>query len=138
MYVRFNMRKFKQNKLWRDNMIDIVEKREGSRIHWRRLDDAAFDREIRIKLMEEAQEVVVSHDRKALVAELADLYQVIDSIKHLHTIPEDEIVAVQEKKRAERGGFEGRRFVEIAEHPHGGFGEAYCLADPEKYPEIIE
>lgn len=131
------MRKFKQNKLWRDNMIDIVEKREGSRVYWRRLDDAAFDREIRIKLMEEAQEVVVSHDRKALVEELADLYEVVDAIKHLYAITEDEIVVVQQQKSTERGGFDGRCFVEIAEHPRGGFGEAYCLADPEKYPEII-
>lgn len=132
------MRKFKQNKLWRDKLIEMMEQRHGSRIHWRRLDDVEFDREIRIKLLEEAQEVAVGRDRNELIAELADLYEVIDSIKHLHVITEEEIITVQQQKRADRGSFEGRCFVEIAEHPRGGFGEAYCLADPEKYPEIMD
>lgn len=41
-------------------------------------------------------------------------------------------------KHQERGGFEGRNFVTIAEHPTGSYCEKYCLNDPEKYPEITE
>jgi predicted house-cleaning noncanonical NTP pyrophosphatase (MazG superfamily) len=131
-----SMRKFQQNKLWRDNAIDMMEQNHGSKIHWRRLDDRDFDEQIRVKLLEEAQEVAGAKDRQELVNELADLYEVIDSIAELHQISKEEIISVQTKKHQERGSFSGRRFVTIAEHPTGSFGEKYCLADPEKYPEI--
>jgi len=129
------MRKFKQNKLWRDKIIDMLEN-HGSVIHWRRLDDAEFDTQIRIKLIEEAQEVAAAKDRVELIGELADMYEVIDSIARLHAIQKEEIVAIQSQKRTKRGGFSGRTFVDTAEHPTGSLGETYCLADPEKYPEV--
>ncbi len=133
-----HMRTFKQNKLWRDNAVDMMEQNHGSKIHWRRLDDAEFDQQIRIKLLEEAQEVAAAKNRKELIGELADLYEVIDSIAALHTISKEEIIDMQTKKRHERGSFSGRKFVDTAEHPAGSFGEKYCLADPEKYPEITQ
>lgn len=136
--VGSSMRKFKQNKLWRDKAVDMMEQNYGSKIHWRHLNDVEFDEQIRIKLIEEAHEIVATKDRNELVGELADIYEVINSLADLYGISDDEIRAVQTKKRQERGGFSGRRFVDIAEHPAGSFGERYCLADPEKYPEIIK
>jgi predicted house-cleaning noncanonical NTP pyrophosphatase (MazG superfamily) len=132
------MRKFKQNKLWRDNAIEMMEQNYGSKIHWRRLKDTEFYDKIRMKLLEETQEVVEAKDRKELVSELADLYEIIDAIAELHQISKEEIIVVQTNKHQERGGFLGRKFVDTAEHPVGSFGEKYCLADPEKYPEIKE
>lgn len=132
------MRIFKQNKLWRDKAVDMMEQNHGSKIHWRCLDDVEFNQQLRVKLLEESHEVAVAMDRKELVGELADIYEVIDSLAQLNHISHDEIRAMQIKKREERGGFLGRRFVDIAEHPVGSFGEKYCLADPEKYPEITE
>jgi hypothetical protein len=44
----------------------------------------------------------------------------------------------QNKKASRERGIQGRKFVTVAEHPSGSFGEKYCLNDPEKYPEIIE
>lgn len=132
------MRVFKQNKLWRDKAVDMMEQSHGSKIHWRCLDDIEFDEQLRVKLLEEAHEAAAAKDRKELVGELADIYEVIDFLAQINKISHDEIRAVQTKKREERGGFSGRRFVDVAEHPVGSFGEKYCLADPEKYPEIIE
>lgn len=132
------MRIFKQNKLWRDKMIEIMEQNHGSKVHWRQLSDKEFDEQIRIKLIEEAQEVVAAKDRKELIAELADLYEVIETLAELHGINKDDITLIQTQKKQERGGFTQRRFVETAEHPEGSFGEHYCLADPQKYPEIIK
>ena len=132
------MRKFKQNKLWRDKIIDMMEREHGSKMHWRRLDDNEFDAEIRVKLIEEVQEVVSAQDKDNLIEELADLYEVVDAIAGLHAITKEEIAEVQAKKREDRGSFSGRCFVEVAEHQEGGLGEKYCLADPEKYPEIID
>ena len=70
--------------------------------------------------------------------ELADILEVIDALCLLHAIKLQDIKTIQAKKREERGGFEGRNFVTIAEHAVGSFGEKYCLAQPEKYPELIE
>lgn len=131
------MRKFKQNKLWRDNAIDMMEQNHGSKIHWRTLNDTEFDEQIRIKLLEEAEEVASAKNRDELINELADLYEVIDSIAELHHITQEKIVTTQIKKRQERGSFSGRKFVDSAEHPAHSFGEKYCLADPKKYPEIV-
>jgi predicted house-cleaning noncanonical NTP pyrophosphatase (MazG superfamily) len=131
------MRIFKQNKLWRDKTVDMMEQNHGSKIHWRYLNDIEFDRQLRIKLLEEAHEGAAARDRSELIGELADIYEVIDSFAKINQISHDEILAAQNKKREERGGFAGRRFVDTAEHPIGSFGDRYCLADPKKYPEII-
>lgn len=130
------MRTFLQNKLWRDKLVAIRES-EGSCITWRHLNDEDFDEKLRVKLAEEIEEVVVAKSRNELIAELADVFEVIDSLIKLHGISKEEIIGSQTKKRDERGGFEGRKFVETAKHPVGSFADGYCLADPKKYPEII-
>ncbi len=131
------MRKFLQNKLWRTKAVDMMEQNHGSRIHWRYLDDQEFNEQIRIKLLEEVQEVIAAESRKNLIDELADLHEVVNSLAKVNHITKEEITVAQDRKREERGGFEGRRFVETAEHSINSFGEQYCLADPKKYPEII-
>ena len=130
------MRKFIQNKLWRDKSVAKLQQ-DGSRLHWRYLSDEEFNEQIRVKLLEEAHEAVTAKNRKDLLSELADLYEVIDSLAAVNDISRDEIIRVQMEKHEERGGFSGRHFVQIAEHPAGGYAEQYCLADPEKYPEVI-
>jgi len=131
------MRTFLQKKLWRDKAIDLMEQNHGSKINWRYLNDQEFDQQIRIKLMEEVDEVVTAQSRADLIAEVADVYEVIDSLLALHDVSKEDIIAAQIKKREDRGDFAGRKFVETATHPIGSFGESYCLADPKKYPEII-
>lgn len=131
------MRIFLQNKLWRDKLVDVMEQKHSSRINWRYLSDEEFNEQLRIKLAEETEEVITAKSRDELIAELADVFEVIDSLAKLHGISKEEIIGSQTKKRDERGGFEGRKFVETAEHLAGSFGEQYCLADPTKYPEII-
>jgi predicted house-cleaning noncanonical NTP pyrophosphatase (MazG superfamily) len=67
------MRTFLQKKLWRDKAIDMMEQNHGSKIHWRQLNDQEFNQQIRIKLLEEAEEVVAAQSRNELINELADL-----------------------------------------------------------------
>jgi predicted house-cleaning noncanonical NTP pyrophosphatase (MazG superfamily) len=129
-------RKFLQNKLWRDNAPRMMEENHGSVIHWRRLDDSEYDSQLRIKLVEEMDEVCKAQTRNELKAEIADVYEVLDALMKLHAIEKEEVDIIQLHKRSERGGFEGRTFVDVAEHPLNSFGERYCLADPVKYPEI--
>ncbi len=130
------MRKFVQNKLWRDKANEILEKQHGSIIHWRRLDDKEFNEQLRLKLLEESDEVKLAKSKEELISELADVFEVIDSLCKLNNVSREEIIVAQKAKIEKRGGFEGRKYVTVAEHLEGSFGEKYCLADPTKYPEI--
>lgn len=131
------MRKFLQNKLWRDKAPGMMEA-IGSVIHVKNLTDAEYDVQLRTKLLEEAEEVQAAKSQDELMSEIADVYEVIDSLIKFHNIDKEAISVIQAQKREKRGGFEQRKYVTIAEHTEGGFGEAYCLADPLKYPEVTE
>lgn len=129
--------KFQLNKLVRDK-IPVHHDKNGSTTHLKPLDDQEFDKVLRLKLKEEIEEVCASKTKAELIEELADLFEVVDTLTTLHAITREEINLAQEKKRNERGGFHGRSFVTITEHPVGSQGEKYCRANPEKYREIIE
>ncbi len=129
------MYKFQQNKLWRDKIPDMLSA-HGSIVHVMPLSDEQYDAQLRIKLLEEADEVHAAKDLHALVEELADVYEVVDALCKLHNISQQQVRAIQAKKRHEKGGFEQRAYVTIAEHPAGSAGEIYCRAQPEKYPEV--
>ena len=113
----------------------MMEK-HGSKMHTRVLSDQEFDLELRKKVQEEAEEVFQSANKEKLTEEIADIYEVLEALMKLHGIEIDELAQIKEQKKLERGGFQDRVFVEYAEHPEGSFGVKYCLADPEKYPEI--
>ena len=130
-------RAFLQNKLWRDKAVDLMKELK-SIIHWQRLTDTEYDYQLREKLLEESREVCAATSKQELIQELADVLEIIEAISNANEVSLEEVRAIQLQKRDERGGFEGRKFVTIAEHIEGSFGEKYCLADPEKYPEITE
>lgn len=128
------MRKFLQNKLWRDKCVDFL-KDQGSVIHWRKLNNDEFLEKLKEKLHEECLEVSAARSREEYVNEIADVLEVLDSLMDVLGINGPEIVDAKNAKRAERGGFLGRKFVEYALHLRGSQAEAYCLNNPDKYPE---
>lgn len=130
-------RKFKQNKLWRDKLVNLMNQNQ-SKIHYKELDDQEFIEQLKIKLLEEAQEVCYANTKENLIEELADVLEVISAFCTVKNITFQEIINIKNKKHNERGGFEGRKFVTIAEHLVGSFGEKYCLNNQEKYPEILD
>lgn len=67
--------------------------------------DDEFQHELRAKLVEEAQEVA-SADYDALVTEIADLYEVIDALLLAFHLDKETVLAIQQKRHEERGGFE--------------------------------
>ncbi len=131
------MRVFLQNKLWRDKAVALTEK-DGSKVHYRCLDNVEFNEILRLKLVEEVDEVVTAQSHDELIAELADVLDVIDTLKTLHGITSEQIATAQAKKYAERGNFDNRMFVEKTEHRDGSYGASYCLAQPKKYLEITK
>ena len=130
-------RKFKQNKLWRDKSVDKAEA-TGSKIHWTRLDDAAFADELKLKFIEEAQEVCATSNKEALIEELGDVLEVIKSLGTVYNFTLQDVCDVRDKKYENRGGFDGRKFVTMAESPADSYLIDYFLNDPKKYPEIID
>ena len=130
-------RKFQQNKLWRDKAIDMAESK-GSKIHWTRLEDAAFSEQLKIKFMEESQEVCATQSKEDLIEELGDILEVMNAFGSIYDFTLQDVCDVRDKKHQERGGFQGRKFVTIAECPTGSYLENYCLKEPKKYPEIID
>lgn len=62
---------------------------------------------LREKLIEEAREAAEA-DTQKLVTELADLYEVMDAIMAIYGIERESVLAEQERRRTERGGFHKR------------------------------
>ena len=131
------MRKFVQNKLWRDKAHAML-KDFRSIIHVNKLSDDEFMKQLRVKLLEEALEVQAASTQEELMAEVGDVFEVLDAIMKFHNLSEQLIKEMQAAKRELRGGFDDRIFVTHVEHVDGTFGANYCLQNPEKYPEILE
>jgi len=130
-----NSRAFKQNKLFRDKISNNLEPL-GSKLYWIELSDQEFQKQLNLKLIEEAHEVQHAVTKENILEELADVLEVIDALRKSHAFTTKELNDCKLKKRKENGGFDGKRFITVAEHPVGSPMEKYCLANPDKYPEI--
>ena len=64
--------------------------------------------------------------------------EVIQALCAAYNISKDEVLAVQNQKQSERGGFEERIFIMKVAHQQGSFYEKYYRKDPAKYPETQE
>ncbi len=91
------------NKLVRDRIPEII-RQSGIECETTVLSDAEYCQALRLKLIEEAGEVAEANGDE-LVAELADLYEVIDALMLSYGISGDRILDAQAKRRETRGGF---------------------------------
>src|SRR5665647_2011362 len=123
------LKKFKQNKLWRDKLPAIKEEL-GSIIHVQKLDDVQYLRQLKLKLREEVEEVIDAQNNEELIQEMGDVLEVLKAWAAFADINFEDVITTQLQKKEKFGGFEGRTFVTIAEHPEGSAGEKYCLANP--------
>ncbi|MBD1928101.1 nucleoside triphosphate pyrophosphohydrolase [Trichocoleus sp. FACHB-90] len=94
------------NKLVRDNIPEIIHQ-AGKQCEVEVMSQIEYLQALRNKLIEEAQEAAVATPQD-LVKELADLYEVIDTLCTEYQINTSSILAEQERRRAERGGFKSR------------------------------
>lgn len=94
------------SKLVRDRIPEYI-RQHGTGCGWEIMTEEAFKHALCDKLVEEAQEAREASSER-LVAELADLYEVIDALLHVYNISPEQVKMEQAKKRAERGGFEQR------------------------------
>jgi predicted house-cleaning noncanonical NTP pyrophosphatase (MazG superfamily) len=131
------MKKFYQNKLWRDKLIAMREA-NGAIVHVIPLSHAEYSEEIGMKLLEEANEVYAAETHAEMVDEIVDVLEAIDSILAFHGISKDEILKLKEAKLAEFGSYTDHRLVDYVEYPAGSEEEKHCLENPDRYPELSD
>lgn len=94
------------NKLVRERIPEIIRK-NGRECEVIKISEAEYRQAVLDKLIEEAQEVAAAAPQE-LVTELADLYEVIDAIMTAYGIERSNVLAQQQQRRTERGGFNKR------------------------------
>lgn len=100
------------DKLVRDGIPAIIS-HEGRVCSVETMPEEAFRAALRRKLVEEAEEAA-SAEGDQLATELADLYEVIDALLAAHGIDQSSVLARQQERRSERGGFDQRlRLISI-------------------------
>ena len=98
------------NKLVRDQIPDIIAS-TGSQPSTHVLDHSSYQAALRSKLLEEAQEAEAAVDEQ-LASELADVLEVLRALAQAHDMKWEDIELQASRKRAERGGFDRRIFLE--------------------------
>ena len=97
-------------KLVRDLIPQIIEA-DGRTPETRILDDAAYESALSDKIVEEAEELRDSTPQ-ARLDEMADVYEVLSALAESQGISMDDVRARAIAKRAERGGFSARVWLE--------------------------
>lgn len=94
------------NKLVRDKIPENIWQR-GESVTTAQLHDDALLMALKEKLVEEAYEMLDAKDQQSIVAELADIREVIDSLIQKLGVSEKDVAEEQAQKRQKRGGFSG-------------------------------
>jgi predicted house-cleaning noncanonical NTP pyrophosphatase (MazG superfamily) len=101
------------NKLVRDRIPEII-KAEGHQPVTRILDQEGYQAALLAKLLEEAQEASAA-PAVDLPAELADVLEVLQALVRALGMIWEDFLSLAARKRAERGGFDDRIFLEHVE-----------------------
>lgn len=130
------MRKFLLNKLWRDKAASKLDK---VKIHITRLDDQEYEKQLNLKLIEEAEEVVAAiHNPENLISEIGDVLEVLECIALFHKISWKDVIAKKIAKRDERGSYVDRQYVTIAECAPDSWLLSYYMKEPGRHVEIFD
>ena len=110
-------KKYYHRKLVRDKIPEIIES-FGDSYKTKILGVYEYRKELRLKLVEEAKEVV-NIKKSELVKELSDALQVIRSIADFENISMKEIELRRKKREKNRGGFKKKIFLIWSDKPAG-------------------
>ena len=129
------MIKFLCNKLGRDKGLEGF-KSEGIVPTYRILTGDEWCTELQRKLIEEASEVSEAKNVAEVMAELADILEVINGLCKAYGIPVQELEQARQQKYEDRGGFEKGLYIETLEMTENNPKINHFRASPDKYPEI--
>jgi predicted house-cleaning noncanonical NTP pyrophosphatase (MazG superfamily) len=111
-------------------MVEWLEARDH-KPEFREISGDEYQGALQEKVVEEGLEVVEAKSRTEIVEELADLGEVITALRKHLDITNEEIIAVQERKIAERGTYEGGILLTGTWVPKGSKEHQYFLDRPE-------
>lgn len=101
-------------KLVRDKIPQRIRAR-GEKPITRILSDAEYLIELKKKFQEELEEYLAAETPETRLEEMADIFEVITALNEVEGRPIDAVIALQEKKREERGAFREKIFLESVE-----------------------
>jgi predicted house-cleaning noncanonical NTP pyrophosphatase (MazG superfamily) len=96
---------------------------------------------LKMKLEEETAELLEVTTAKDVKEEIADVMEVLYEIARYYGLQPEHLEKKRLQKQGERGGFSKGLFVtfiELEENEETQPVLEYCLAQPDKYPEITE
>ena len=99
-----NLEKIYYNKLVRDKIPQVIRKNGGD-FKIKKLSNKEFEKELIRKVGEEASGLLSAKDKSGLIPELADVLDVIEEIKRLKSITNQEIKRAQIVAYDKKGGF---------------------------------
>ena len=124
------MPKFIVKKLMRDNLDpDVTFENLRSLTH------DEFTIALKEKLLEEGQELIEASSKEEQIDELADIYEILETLQKELSISELDIQIKKNKKKSWRGGFEKRYYADAVFIPEDHRLLPHCRSQPDKYPE---
>jgi predicted house-cleaning noncanonical NTP pyrophosphatase (MazG superfamily) len=95
----------KNYKLIRDKIPQIIQNVGKTAIIEKVNNKKTLMQYIKTKIIEEANEVLVALNKKQIIEEIADLYEIIDKLIFELKIKPSEIIKTKQIKKNKRGGF---------------------------------
>ena len=129
------MYKYKFEKLVRDKIPSILEGR-SIKVELSKLEGKEYIMQLKLKLIEEAQEVLESANNEELIEELADLSELVAELQIMTAITDEEIEAVRVAKNDSKGAFKQGFYINNIVVPEGHPARQYYLNNAKKYPEM--
>ena len=130
------MVKFVCNKLGRDKGLQGFAS-EKITPHYQLLQGNELCVALKEKLIEEAIEVQEACNQQEIIAELADVLEVVDGLCKAYDISLEAVIVEKKKRNQERGGFETGLYIETIEMDKDNPKIEHFRKSPKKYPEIL-
>ncbi len=127
--------KFIGNKLCRDKTLGRMNA-DGIICHYRYISGRELHAALQRKIVEEAQEVHDTNDKKEIIDELADVLEVIDGLCKAYDISMTDVLKEKTARYEARGGFETGWYLETFEVDDDNPRLKYFRTYPHKYPEV--
>ncbi|HET8992092.1 MAG TPA: nucleoside triphosphate pyrophosphohydrolase [Candidatus Saccharimonadales bacterium] len=122
------------NKLVRDKIVEHQLK-TGATPKFRKLNKQEHQNQLVLKLIEEAKEVLEAKD-KDIVAEIADVKQVLDDLIEQHNIALSDISHAQKLKNQKHGAFKKGIYIDYIDIEEDDPFTDYYRSNPDRYPEV--